>query len=85
MASYKVRFARSAEKDLRGIPKEDLKRLIDGIHGLSEDPRPSGCTKLTGSDLYRIRQGDWRVLYEINDSERWVDVARIGNRREIYK
>jgi len=84
-ASYNVIFRRSAEKELRSVPKADLERIMAKIRGLGTDPRPHGCEKLTVSDHYRLRQGDWRVVHAVDDRSRTVTVIRIGNRREVYR
>ena len=84
-ASYSVRFNRSAEKELRSVPKPDLRRLVAKLAKLASDPRPAGSTKLAGSEHYRIRQGDWRAIYEVDDEKRTVIVVKIGHRREVYR
>ncbi|OGW88693.1 MAG: addiction module antitoxin [Omnitrophica bacterium RIFCSPLOWO2_01_FULL_50_24] len=86
MASYKLSFKRSAEKELRAIPSPFLRKVVDKIRLLSEDPRPHGTQMLAGDDRYfRIRQGDWRIIYEVNDGAEEVIVIKIGHRREVYK
>lgn len=83
---YSIAVKRSAEKELKSIPLGDLKRVIDRIRGLTKQPRPSGCEKLSGeSERYRIRQGDYRIVYGIDDSARLVEVVKIGHRREVYR
>ena len=83
---YSIVIKRSAEKELKSIPLGDLKRVIDRIRGLTKQPRPSGCEKLSGeSERYRIRQGDHRIVYGIDDSARLVEVVKIGHRREVYR
>ena len=83
--SYSVRVKRSAERELRDIPKPDLSRVVARIRGLAEDPRPSGSEKLSGHDRYRLRQGDYRVVYLVDDEARSVEVMKIGHRREVYR
>jgi len=83
--SYSVTIVRDAEKELRDLPKKDLARVDRRIQALAETPRPQGVEKLTGADHYRIRQGDWRVVYEIDDHDRRVTVIKIGHRREVYR
>lgn len=85
MASYSVRIKRSAAKELEAIPPKDRKRIIARIEGLRDEPRPSGCEKLSGEEKYRIRQGDYRILYEIVDGELIVTVVKVGNRRDVYR
>ena len=85
MASYNVLIAKSAAKELERVPTKDRQRIVAKISSLADDPRPVGAEKLSGEDKYRIRQGDYRILYEIVDSELIVTVVRIGNRREVYR
>ena len=84
--SYSVVIKRSAEKELRKLPPDDLRRMIDRLRGLAQDPRPQGCEKLSGdADQYRIRQEDYRIVYGIHDGARLVEIVKIGHRREIYR
>ena len=84
--SYSLVLKRSAEKELRKLPPGDLRRVIGRLHGLAQTPRPSGCEKLSGEAVrYRIRQGDYRIVYGINDSARLVEIVKIGHRREAYR
>ena len=85
MAAYKIFFKKSVEKDLAAIPKKDLKRIIERIGGLAEDPRPQGCEKLTGQERYRLRQGRYRMVYSIQDNELTVWVVKVGHRKDIYR
>ena len=85
MAAYKIFFKKSVEKDLAAIPKKDLKRIIERIGGLAEDPRPQGCEKLTGQERYRLRQGRYRMVYSIQDNELTVWVIKVGHRKDIYR
>ena len=85
MATYKIFFKKSVEKDFRVIPKKDLKKILNRIEALAEDPRPTGCEKLTGQHRYRLRQGRYRILYSIQDDELTVWVVKVGHRNEIYR
>lgn len=85
MASYNVRIKRSAAKELEAIPPKDRKRIARRIEGLAAEPRPQGCEKLSGEEKYRLRQGAYRILYEIVDQELIVTVVKIGNRRDVYR
>jgi len=85
MDSYSVRVLASAEKELRAVPKPDLKRLAVKLQGLSANPRPHGSKRLSGEERYRIRQGDWRLVYSIDDDAKRVVVVKVGHRREIYR
>ena len=86
MDSYKVELTRSAEKDLRRIDKRYISRIFAAVESLEEEPRPVGCTKLSGSDhTYRIRVGSYRVIYEIEDDRLVVLVIKIGHRKDVYQ
>jgi mRNA interferase RelE/StbE len=85
MAEYRVYFRVSVEKDLIAIPKSNLKKILQRIKKLSENPRPSGCEKLTGQERYRIRQGRYRIVYSIQDRELTVWIVKIGHRKDIYR
>lgn len=85
MARYELRVRPSVAKDLRGIPKTDVKRILARIQGLREDPRAAGCEKLGGAELYRVRQGVYRIVYEIHDEWIVVEVIRVGHRGEVYR
>lgn len=85
MALYKVFFKKSVEKDLKTIPQKDLKKIIHRIAGLTENPRPTGCEKLTGQDRYRLRKGRYRIIYSIQDNELTVWVVKVGHRKDVYR
>lgn len=85
MASYRLLIKPSAAKELEAVPARDRRRLADRIQVLRSTPRPPGCEKLAGSDLYRVRQGDYRVVYEIRDDALVALVVRIGHRRDVYR
>ena len=85
MAHYRLTIKKSAAKELEAVPHPDRERVIHRIRALADDPRGHGCEKLTGEDKYRVRQGNYRVLYTIDDVEVCVCVVKIGNRREIYR
>lgn len=85
MGSYRLSLKRSAVKELESLPRRDLARVVRRIHELAEDPRPSGCERLSGRELYRVRQGDYRVLYEVDDSNKAITVVKVGHRREVYR
>lgn len=83
---YRVSLERAAEKDLRRLPARLHNRIISALQALAEEPRPVGCRKLTGSDRdWRIRVGDYRIVYEIDDSATEVRVNRVRHRREVYR
>jgi mRNA interferase RelE/StbE len=82
---YKITIIRSAEKDLKKLDRQAKNRLVNEILALASQPRPQGCRRVVSEErLWRIRAGDWRIGYEINDSEEKVTVIRIGHRSEFY-
>jgi mRNA interferase RelE/StbE len=85
MGKYRVVFRKSVAQDLRSIPNRDLRKILTTIETLSEEPRPSGVEKLSGQDRYRIRQGNYRIIYEINDKEVIVVVVKVEHRKEVYR
>jgi len=83
---YQIEIKHSARKEIEYLPKRDQRRIIAVIEKLSGNPRPEGVRKLTGAeDLYRIRVGDYRIVYQICDKKLVVWVIRIGHRKDIYK
>jgi mRNA interferase RelE/StbE len=85
MAGYEVYFRESVWKDLKKIPKNSLRNILKKIKDLSDDPRQIGCEKLTGQDRYRLRQGNYRIVYSIQDKELTVWVVKIGHRKDVYR
>ena len=85
MASYKLVFKKSVAKDLRTLPKVDVARILRCMESLAQNPRPPGCEKLSGQERYRLRQGNYRILYELCDDELIVTVVKVGHRREVYR
>lgn len=85
MARFELRVRPSVAKDLRGIPNADVKRILRRIEGLREDPRAPGCEKLGAAELYRVRQGAYRIIYEIHDDCVMVEVMRVGHRGEAWR
>ena len=85
MAKYKLVFKKSVAKDLRAIPNKDVKPILKCAESLCEDPRAEGCIKLSGQELYRVRQGVYRIIYEIQDTELIVLVVKVGHRKDAYK
>ena len=85
MDVYKLLIKPSAVKELEAIPGEDRRRIIRRIESLVADPRPPSCEKLSGEDKYRVRQGDYRIVYFVSDESREVTVFKIGHRREVYR
>ena len=85
MANYRLLIKASAAKELESLPRKDRQRVADRIRSLSVNPRPIGSEKLTDADRYRLRQGDYRILYEIHDREVIVIVVKLGSRRDVYR
>ena len=85
MGSYKLFFKKSAEKELRQIQSGDLKRILEKISALAGEPRPHGVQILKGEERYfRLRQGDYRIIYEINHASSEITIIKVGHRREVY-
>jgi mRNA interferase RelE/StbE len=87
LARYRVYIKRSASQELEAVAqKTDRRRLIVRIQALAEEPRPARCEKLAGyDDRYRVRQGDYRIVYAVDDTEKVVTIFKIGHRREVYR
>ena len=85
MASYRLLIKPSAVKELEALPQKHRRRVVRRVQALAEHPRPPGAEKLKGHELYRVRQGDYRVLYEVADAAETVTVIKIGNRRDVYR
>lgn len=85
MASYRLLIKPSAAKELEGLPQKDRRRVVARMRGLSDQPRPPGCEKLPGQDLFRVRQGKYRLLYEVQDHDLTVIIFKVGHRRDVYR
>ena len=85
MASYELRFRKSVFRDLEPLPRKDVQRVMAAIGGLAANPRPPQSLKLSGAEKYRLRCGDYRVLYEIQDAVLIVCVVKVGHRRDVYR
>lgn len=86
MAEYSITLTRSARKELEALDAEIVSRIFPKIEGLSGNPRPNNCIKLRGGkDLWRMRVGNYRVIYAINDNRKVVDIIAVRHRREAYK
>lgn len=85
MASYRIEIKRSAAKELERLPPKDRLRVATRIQSLADDPRPPAAEKLSGQERYRIRQGDYRILYEIFDDLVLIIVVKSGNRSDVYR
>ena len=86
MACYRIEWRRSTAKDLRKLPSDVVGRVVRAVESLSQEPRPAGCKKLSGSDFaYRLRVGAYRVIYEVFDEVILVEIVRVGHRKDIYR
>jgi len=85
MASYELVFKKSVAKDFRSIPKKDVSCILKRIEALRDDPRGEGCVKLSAQERYRVRQGIYRIIYEIRENELIVMVVKVGHRSTVYK
>jgi mRNA interferase RelE/StbE len=85
MEKYKLVFKKSVAKDLRDLPKRDVASLLKRTRLLAEEPRAHGCEKLSGQARYRVRQGAYRIIYEIRDDVLIVVVVKVGHRKRVYR
>lgn len=85
MASYSLEIKRSAAKELAKVPPKDRGRIVARIQALADDPRPVGAEKISGQERYRVRQGDYRILFEIEDRILRIMVVKIGHRRDVCR
>lgn len=86
MASYQIEWKQTARKELRKLQRSEITRVLSAVTDLAEEPRPSGCRKLAGTDKsYRIRLGDMRVIYSVLEDRLVVQVIRVGHRGSVYK
>ena len=86
MASYRIEWRNSTRRDIRRIAPEYVSRIFAAVDGLAENPRPVGCTKLSGSErAYRVRVGDYRIGYEVFDEEVFIEVIKVGHRMDVYR
>jgi len=85
MAGYSIVVKKSVWKDFKKIPKTDTERILSAIRGLAQSPRPPQAKKLSGQERYRLRQGNYRILYKIEDEQLIVCIVKVGHRREVYR
>ncbi|MGO2356086.1 MAG: type II toxin-antitoxin system RelE family toxin [Marinomonas foliarum] len=85
MAKYKITFKKSVSKDFKSIPKKDVPKILQKIESLADNPREEGCIKLSGLDNYRVRQGLYRIIYEIRDDVLIINVIKVAHRSSVYK
>jgi mRNA interferase RelE/StbE len=84
MGKYKISFKKSAAKEMESLPHADLQRVIQKIKKLEDAPRPTESKKLSNYDLFRIRQGDYRIVYFIDDTNLELKIFKIGHRKDVY-
>ena len=82
---YTINLKQSAEKELDSIPAKDRARIITALREFKDNPRPLGCEKLTARMDYRVRRGNYRILYVIDERRKAVEVISVGNRKDVYK
>lgn len=85
MENYRIVIKKSAAKEIERLDREDRIRIVERIRKMAFDPRPVGSKKLSGQEKYRVRQGNYRILYKIADNELIVTVVQVGHRKDIYK
>ena len=85
MANYEMQIKPSAVKEIEKLPRKDRPKIVQRIRALAVNPRPHGCEKLSAEEKYRVRQGDYRVVYSVDDNERSILVVKVGHRREVYR
>lgn len=85
MGRYEVRFKRSVSKDLRKLPARDIRRILARIDALCDEPRGPDCKQLTGVNIYRVRVGTYRIIYEIVDNQLLIQVIKVAHRSIVYR
>jgi len=86
MDSYEIRWKRSAERELRNLDSKQISRIIQKVETLATDPFPRGCRKLRGTEqTYRIRVGDYRVIYQVDEHTKVVTIYHVRHRRDVYR
>ena len=86
MGCFRIEWRRSARKDLRRIPASDIQRILAIVESLAENPFPTGCVKLSGSErAWRVRMGDYRVIYGVHDEVLVVEIIKVGQRGDVYR
>jgi mRNA interferase RelE/StbE len=82
---YSVELKRSAAREIEALPLRERRQIVERIGRLADDPRPRGCEKLAGGERYRVRQGDYRIVYTIEDALLTIWVVKVGHRRDVYR
>ena len=82
---YKIELTRKAQRALDRLPEDDFNAVLGTVKDLANTPRPRGVEKIKSAGLWRVRQGDYRIVYSIDDGQKMITILRIGHRREIYR
>lgn len=82
---YRVDLRQRVKRELDDLPEKDCQTLVKALVNLEENPRPPGVEKIRRTDLWRIRKGDYRVIYHIDDQEQVITIVRIGHRKDVYR
>jgi mRNA interferase RelE/StbE len=82
---YAIEIKQSAAREIETLPLREPRQVVERIGRLADDPRPRGCEKLAGGERYRVRQGDYRIVYSVEDALLTVWVVKVGHRRDVYR
>jgi mRNA interferase RelE/StbE len=82
---YSIEIKHSAAREIEAMPLSDRRKVVERIGRLAEEPRPRGCEKLAGDERYRVRQGDYRIVYSVEDALLIVWIVKVGHRRDVYR
>ena len=86
MSRYVLRWKKSAQKELRKLPKAAVIKLVALAESLADDPHPVGCRKLAGTEhSYRVRAGDYRIVYQVHNGQLIIEIVKVGHRKEVYR
>jgi mRNA interferase RelE/StbE len=85
VANYELQIKPSAVKEIEKIPRKDRPKIVQKIRALAGNPRPHGCEKLSAEEKYRVRQGDYRVVYSVDDDQSILLIVKVGHRKEVYR
>ena len=82
---YSIEIKQSAAREIEALPARERRQIVERIGLLTDEPRPRGCEKLAGGERYRVRQGDYRIVYSVEDASLVVWVVKVGHRRDVYR
>jgi mRNA interferase RelE/StbE len=85
VAKFNLVFKESVSKDLKDVSKQDVQRILERTDALRNDPHPFGSVKLSGKEYYRVRQGNYRIIYEVQDTQLVIILIKVGHRRDVYR